>query len=78
MENKLVRVGEDFNMVGELSENGSADTYSVRNLTNMIAIHLAEDVSEYRKGNKELDKQIELETNALNALAKVTEALQKC
>lgn len=71
---KLVRVGNDFNMVAdETAEN--SDTYSVRNVTNMVAMRLAEDVTEYRKGNKELDRQIELETNALNALAKVTEVL---
>jgi hypothetical protein len=57
----------------ETAEN--SDTYSVRNVTNMVAMRLAEDVTEYRKGNKELDRQIELETNALNALAKVTEVL---
>jgi hypothetical protein len=71
---KLVRVENNFNMIAdETSEN--SDTYSVRNLTNILALSLAEDVTDYRKGYKELDRQIELETNALNALAKTTEVL---
>jgi hypothetical protein len=76
MENKMVRIGDDFNMVGETTENGSAETYSVRNLTNLTAINLVRDVSDYRKGYTELKETIELETNALNALAKATEVLR--
>lgn len=75
---KILRVGNDFNMIADEDENEEhSDTYSVRNLTNMIAINLVEDVKQYRKGNKELDRLIELETNALNALAKVTEVLNQ-
>jgi hypothetical protein len=76
MGNKMVRIGDDFNMVGETTENGSAETYSVRNLTNLTAINLVRDVSDYRKGYTELKETIELETNALNALAKATEVLR--
>jgi hypothetical protein len=71
---KIISVGEEYLMVADW-EKETSETYSVRDLTNMIALHLAEDVIEYRKGNKEFAKQIELETNALNTLAKVTEVL---
>lgn len=70
----IINVGNNYNLVSNETTE-TTPTYSVRDLTNMIALRLAEDIIEYRKGSRELDKQIELETNALHALAKVTEAL---
>jgi CheY-specific phosphatase CheX len=67
----VLRVGDKYNMIDE----ETSETYSIKELTNIVALHLAEDVKEYRRGNQELDKQIKLETNVLNALAKVVEVL---
>lgn len=69
---KIIRVGDDFNAVGE---NGQ-DTYSVRNLMNMHTLSLSEDMVKYRKGEKELSEQIALETNVLNALVEATKAMR--
>lgn len=69
---KIVRLGDDFNAV---DENGK-DTYSVRNLMNMHALSLSEDMARYRKGEKELAEQIALETNVLNALAEASKAMR--
>lgn len=69
---KVLRIGDEFNMV---SENGS-DTYSVRNLMNMQALSLSEDMSKYRKGEKELSEQIALEANVLNALVGAANAMR--
>jgi hypothetical protein len=67
----VLRVGDKYNMIDE----ETSETYSIKELTNIVALHLVEDVKEYRRGNQELDKQIKLETNVLNALAKVVEVL---
>jgi hypothetical protein len=68
----VLRVGDKYNMIDE----ETSETYSIKELTNIVALHLVEDVKEYRRGNQELDKQIKLETNALNALTKVVEVFE--
>lgn len=75
MINKVLRIGDDFNMVA--SDNcESAGIYSVRNVMNLTALNLADDIGRYRQGETSLTEQIVLETNALNALAAATNAMK--
>ena len=72
---KMLRVGDDFNMV-QSEDSESSDTYSVRNVMNLTALNLADDIKEYRNGNKELKELIPLEIMALNALVAATNAMK--
>lgn len=67
----IVRVGTDLYTVSE-----DKTTYDVKDLMSLTALNLAIDMSDYRKGKKELSQQIELGTNTVTALVKAVEALK--
>lgn len=65
MKGKLFKVGNEYQL---MNENESI-TITTRDTVSFVMLALFEDICEYRKGNKELEGQITLETNVLNALA---------
>lgn len=62
---KLIKVGNEYHMMNE----DKSGTITVRDTISFLALALFEDICEYRKGKEGLAQQINIETNALNAIA---------
>lgn len=73
--NKIIKIDNELNLMIE-GENNQIDIYSAKDLMNVTALNLAEDVSDYRKGEKDLLELITIETSALTALANAVNAMK--
>lgn len=72
---KIIKIDNELNLMIE-GENNQIDIYSAKDLMIVTALNLAEDVSDYRKGEKDLLKLITIETSALTALANAVNAMK--
>nr|DAT64293.1 MAG TPA: hypothetical protein [Caudoviricetes sp.] len=73
--NKIIKIDNELNLMIE-GENNQIDIYSAKDLMIVTALNLAEDVSNYRKGEKDLLELITIETSALTALANAVNAMK--
>lgn len=73
--NKIIKIDNELNLMIE-GENNQIDIYSAKDLMIVTASNLAEDVSDYRKGEKDLLELITIETSALTALANAVNAMK--
>lgn len=73
--NKIIKIDNELNLMIE-GENNQIDIYSAKDLMIVTALNLAEDVSDYRKGEKDLLELITIETSALTALANAVNAMK--
>lgn len=73
--NKIIKTDNELNLMIE-GENNQIDIYSAKDLMIVTALNLAEDVSDYRKGEKDLLELITIETSALTALANAVNAMK--
>ncbi len=73
--NKIIKIDNELNLIIE-GENNQIDIYSAKDLMIVTALNLAEDVSDYRKGEKDLLELITIETSALTALANAVNAMK--
>ena len=73
--NKIIKIDNELNLMIE-GENNQIDICSAKDLMILTALNLAEDVSDYRKGEKDLLELITIETSALTALANAVNAMK--
>ena len=73
--NKIIKIDNELNLMIE-GENNQIDIYSAKDLMIVTALNLAEDVNDYRKGEKDLLELITIETSALTALANAVNAMK--
>ena len=73
--NKIIKIDNELNLMIE-GENNQIDIYSAKDLMILTALNLAEDVSDYRKGEEDLLELITIETSALAALANAVNSMK--
>jgi len=66
----VLKIGSEYRMVTDDNE-----AITVTELLNLMAVNLGQDISEFRKGKKELSQQIAIETNAVTALSEAVKVL---
>jgi len=66
----VLKIGDEYRMVTDNNE-----VITVTELLNLMAVNLGQDISEFRKGKKELSQQIAIETNAVTALSEAVKVL---
>jgi len=66
----VLKIGSEYRMVTDDNE-----AITVTELLNLMTINLGQDISEFRKGKKELSQQIAIETNAVTALSEAVRVL---